>query len=793
MPWLADRFFTAGSQWIDASSGRAVRIHVAPGEDDQLEWSERCARLSNLRHPLVNTLLDYGGGPQGCCFEAYDVPSSDTVALGATHGESALRHVAAFLRASGLVISSARGPLIVRTVVAGRGAWHRPIGLTIQARRALEALEESLDQFSPAGPVVVNVSGASHAGLRTLRTLAARSARLRGFVPVSAVAVDRFPALLGVLVERHVCVLDDVDEKGRSAIAVSRLIAALAERSTRRHVVMRFQRATSPGTRAIPLEPLSVRTLVGMVYSEGDPDEQELFAAARAADGLPGVFVARLGGAYRAVNHSVFVHERAAAYHVKSPPTVRQPAVTSGRLTGGRVLGAALRAGERAATLADRGRHSAAARVLERGIRVLAGRGRNAEAARCAMQLGWLALDRGAPAVARRHFGRAVEAGGDESVELQARVGAGVALTDEHRLLEAEAALRGALAAADTVSDRPMILNAAAALARCLMWQRRLEEAAAVIAAIDYGADEEPGARVRLLGVLARVQVRGGEAVAALRTARAAQRLADDHGPHLRASIELAAAEVLATVDDPEGAEGAIARALCLAHRHHLPLVRIRAVLISPINGDPEARRRLISRLSRLQLPPLLAHRVGQASAPPAPRPLEPVAELEKLLDLSQRAEDDASAAAELCRAVAERLGATTAAIFGSDDRALAVHGRGWSTMPVAARETLVHGTGQRPDPGREPQESAEPIRYGGDVIATITCRWPPGATIDPDRTAVLLRAAALSAAPHARALLDRGVAGTPGGLGRSARRQPGRRRAAGRGRRGRHARRSRC
>ena len=77
-------------------------------------------------------------------------------------------------------------------------------------------------------------------------------------------------------------------------------------------------------------------------------------------------------------------------------------------------------------------------------------------------------------------------------------------------------------------------------------------------------------------------------------------------------------------------------------------------------------------------------------------------------------------------------------------------------------RETLATGSRTSPERLREPREAAEPIRYGGEVIAAIVCRWPAGAALDVEDTKVVLRAAALSAAAPARALLDLAVPDAP-------------------------------
>jgi DNA-binding NtrC family response regulator len=762
MQWIADRFFRTDESWVDAASGRAVRLRLLPSEGvDELAWNEECARLANLRHPLLATLLDYGPAGSGSLFEAFEQAAPVHAPASSGGAERLFRQVTQFLRANDVGMPPDRAAHAMRPVAPGRGGWRRALALTIQGRRALESIEEALDGLSPAGPVTVNVSGATHAGLRTVLALTARSARLRGFVTVCPSIAARAPHVRRHLAGRHVCILDDVDEAGRSAAAVSQLIASIATDSARRHVVVRFRRDGLGREAGIVLEPLGLRALVGMVFAQdGDPAEPELFAAARAAHGLPGAFVARLcGGTYPFAQTSMVVHETSPAY-AAGAPAPRGPAPV-----GGRTLGAALRAPARASALARRGRHAASTRVLERAIRVLDGRGRTAEAARGAILLGWLALDRGATAMARTYFERAQAAGVEAVISIEATIASGIAMTDDQRLVEAEAVLRGAGAAAETIHDSSLAAEAAAGLARTLFWQERFDEAVAV-AARHREHGQQPGTRARLLAVMARAHARLGRAPLAVRTARDAQQAATHADARVQASAERALAEAQAAAGDTEGARAAIARAVRLARAHHQPLARVRAqLLLAAI--DPSGRSaRYLARLRRLPLPPLLAHRVQQAATAPAPASLEPVAVLERLLDLSHRAADDGAAIAGICAAAAERLGASGVAVYAGDERALAVHGRGWPSMPQPARLVLAHGAPSGADPAREPQECGEPVRFGGAVIAVLVCRWPAGAVVDRDGAAMFLRAAALSVAPHARAVLDHPPAPPPSAWG---------------------------
>ena len=201
-------------------------------------------------------------------------------------------------------------------------------------------------------------------------------------------------------VERHFCVLDDESFGTREfAGALVRLAAA----SARRHIVVRFRRLR--GARgAINLDPLSVRTLMGMVFAEPGirPTEQELFDAARLSEGRPGAFVAHLmaaGGPQ--TSSSVVVHETAADYLVTPEPP--QDCDARRNRSDGR-LAVPCAQPARAAALAASGRHAAAGRLLLRASRVLAGRGRSEDAASCLVAAGRLAFDRGRTAEAGTLF-----------------------------------------------------------------------------------------------------------------------------------------------------------------------------------------------------------------------------------------------------------------------------------------------------------------------------------------------------------------------------------------------------
>ena len=820
MQWIADRFFKTPEGWLDAATGTAVRVFIsAPVKAADLAWDDQCARLANLRHPLLNPLVDYGIAATHR-FEAY--AAGGVLALPATVATRALEHAVAFVAAAGVELQEERCGLVLRATRHGHTRQHgrqhsrntdsgntghrgehsgdtgsgrrrqssrdaadgrrdsgsemraqtmtlartmgadgeelsvrtlRPVGCTLQMRRALSVVEDALDAMAPAGPAVVHVCGARGSGLRTMRVLAARSARLRGFTPVSPVAVARNPMMFRELADRHVCLMDDLDDPTRSPGGVAQLIAFLAAASARRHVVIRFSRHERGPSARVILEPMSIRALIGMVFDGGacGPSEDDLFTAARHSDGLPGVFLARLNGASAGVSSSFVVHETRALYVVEELPPLPLPAV------GGRVLGGALRAGPRAAALARHGRHAAAERVLSRGLRVLQGRERHEEGSACALQLGWLALERGDPATAVARFEMARELAGESPRSVLASVGAGTALVDADRLVEGEAVLRGALAAAETLQDTDGQTLATAALGRCLYWQKRPHDAIALVALHPDGLGGCVP-RARLLATYARCLARAGRTADAVRTARESQTLAsaaDD--PGATASSELALAETLIAAGDADGAGVPISRAIEIARRSHLPLVRVRGLLLQAAAGRDATRD--LRPVGRVHLPPLLAARVSSAlsSAPVlVQRPLEPVAQLEVLLGLSQRAEDDATGLSRICAAVVERLAAAAVAVVAPDDRLLCLEGRSWSSVSTITKEAFAGGAAIPADGRREPIEAAEPVRFGGVVVAVLGCRWTAGTAVDRIESRVMMRAAALAAAPHVRAILDR-------------------------------------
>jgi DNA-binding NtrC family response regulator len=198
-----------------------------------------------------------------------------------------------------------------------------------------------------------------------------------------------------------------------------------------------------------------------------------------------------------------------------------------------------------------------------------------------------------------------------------------------------------------------------------------------------------------------------------------------------------------------------------IARDAHLSLaaVRLHVARIEVLPGVPRA----LPRASRL--PPLLRNDLDAAVRSRdrvEPSQDERQSELEAMLLIAQDAEDDRRAVARVCEAVLERVGARTVLVMGRppESRHLAVSGKPWSGDASAAQRVLAGETRVAADPAVEPCQAAEPVRYVGELIAAIACRFASGSPVHPQRTKDVLKAAALAIAPAVRGLLDRTLPG---------------------------------
>jgi DNA-binding NtrC family response regulator/tetratricopeptide (TPR) repeat protein len=811
---IADRFLSSGATWVDLATGDLVRLRIAPAgrASEQMAWNARCARLANLRHPLIRPLVDYGMADTGRTFEAY--AAHGPVRAGGAAAEVLLTHATGFLEAQEVTMPGSLADFVLRPVAdlsfgsaqdkpfdsaQGRPMRRRLLGIVLQRRRVFDAIADALDAARPGGACAVSVAGETASGLRTLRLIAARMARLQGYVPVAPVVLSAHPWIVDDLLARHVCVIGHDVRAGKAHDAmVASLLARLGAASPRRHLVLSFgrqaagrQAAGREADRArvahIRMDPMGITAMIGMVFVDPrrGPSPADLLDAARRADGRPGQFLAQLGAYVPAAPATMAVHETAQRY-VAEPAPVPSPRKDAGR---GRTVGLLRRAVDRGEHLARTGRHESARRVLTRAVRVLSGTGAHADAARCAARLGWLALDRGRVEAAVQAFEQARNLCPDGVMSVLATLGLGVAWTDEGRLVEAEAALRTSLLAAGTLGDRALMAQAAAGLARCLYWQGRTDEAAGALRGASDGCGSS-SETARVMTILARVHLSEGAIPPAVRAARHALDLATGVGePRILASAYRVLAAAVAAAGDGESGLRHIRDGLRVAKEAHLPLagarLRLAGVDIEVVSGAPSEARRVAARLAALaaRWPRLLRFQARAIHARAEGAGLDadtrafihgsgtvaltralgattnnPVADLEAFLDLGHTASDDRTALERVCGELRDRLRAATVLVVAADPdrRILALGGRPWHGDPHVAWRALGSGLSLPADAAVEPCQAAEPLRYGGEIIGAIAARWSPGAMIDGGRAAALLRVGALAVAANVRAVLDR-------------------------------------
>ena len=220
----------------------------------------------------------------------------------------------------------------------------------------------------------MSIAGETDSGLRTFRLVAARMARLQGYVPIAPAVLRTHPWIADHLLARHVCVIGEETCGGTAQdAAIASVLTRLSAASPRRHVVLSFGRPLDRADAAhVRMDPMGITAMTGMVFVDPrrGPSPDDLFDAARRADGRPGRFLAQLGAyvAEPARTATMAVHETAQPY-----------VVGAGRRTEAAGRGARAaeppallrRAVGRGEALARTGRHASARRVLTRAVRVL--------------------------------------------------------------------------------------------------------------------------------------------------------------------------------------------------------------------------------------------------------------------------------------------------------------------------------------------------------------------------------------------------------------------------------------
>jgi DNA-binding NtrC family response regulator/tetratricopeptide (TPR) repeat protein len=597
-----------------------------------------------------------------------------------------------------------------RSVVTSAGSDLRrrlSAGVVIRPRPAVRQIVEILEACRADEPRSVTLVGPVGSGKSRALLEIAREARLRGFVPASttllcptAAGSALFdPSTLAELLEgRHALIIHRAGCGSHLESRFAELVVLLGTSRPRPRLFL-IVRSERVDRASVELTPLSVQSLVEMVSSTGltgKVPEVILRRLARQSGGHPGRFTrALLGRRRRVAWHASSASALSGLRAAERPETYTVPevgpagpenssSVRAADETGGGSVGwrppesssSVRRACERAAkgwALARVGRHAVAERLLRDALGVLARRS-DGRAGPIALRLGRLLLSRGrvkealtAFDAARRHLvgGRA------PSQAARVAIYMGLARTDAGHLSEAEAALRSARIAARQLSDGASTTLAGLALARCLLWQGRYDEALAEVKEIwaltsenglsphpivtSYAAsqereladavhestagdregvaagvpettgdaldidDQDPGVTAACL--VARIALAEGDvataghqATAALEHARAGKSLID------LAAAHTALAAVHVRVGDLDALRHHVDVGIRSARAAHAPLrvLRLRVLLVEGLRsaGRLGEANQLASRLARVRLdslPGLLRSRVQQA------------------------------------------------------------------------------------------------------------------------------------------------------------------------------------
>jgi hypothetical protein len=457
---FADRFLVEGpNEAIDLATGHRVWLRlISPAGRPALErWFARCAAIADLSHPHVVALADFGEAGRAGYFEAWGChpPPFRRWRGRDAATDLALDSAARYLTSHGMSVGGVRwGRVIDR---GGRPAvrldeepqaWagdDPPRGLAVFAaapRHGAEVhgtdlvarLSDVLDAGVAGRPRSLRFSLPRGAEEGAVVHALARCSRLRGYVPLCAAVVTGVArgtaceAWRQAVEGRHVLVLQPAGpaESRRDA---AMFFLSLGLSSDRPHVLLNLDSADTgrqPFAQALPVaaRPLRLR-------EEAVPYASDLIASTWSP-----VVLARGG----APDHRVrtFIAAAAAGRHAQAERWLRE---TEGRCARRQENGGA---GEAALLLG----------------RLMLMRGRLTEAQR--------SLDG-----ARAHFERA---------RLWPRAVAtgvfcGLLATDGGRFVEAESALRAAALAAAELRDESTQAFATLALARCLLWQERPDEA----------------------------------------------------------------------------------------------------------------------------------------------------------------------------------------------------------------------------------------------------------------------------------------------------------------------------
>jgi DNA-binding NtrC family response regulator/tetratricopeptide (TPR) repeat protein len=811
---FADRFLVSRDRRaIDLASGEEVALirSAAGGPSDERRWATRCDWLFGVRHRALAELADYGPAGETERFEAWQC---GPVWRGARdEGRRALDLAGEFLRACNktggeaaeAAIRTRNGrPIVLPSQDAGYPIVSVPadvaieaLGITITTRAAVSAITEVLEDAIGVRARVLCLSGRSGAGLTTAVSLLARAARLRGYIPAALSVLDEDARSL--LANRSLLVLASSDQP---ALGWRTFLEWMLE-SPKSHLILFTGQSDVPKIRSLQLSPLTPAALAAAITPEpSGPLQRHIESAARRADGLPGRFTTLLWGPRSVHRAGVSTLSRAAeqpaAYGNERTVPARLNQLPHDWPAPGQ-LNALKRKLTAAITLVEGGRHAPGERTLRAVAAALARRHAWHDAASGALSLARSLLRRGRPRDAQDALADAKEFCRRAALDghlLDVAILSGTAWTDVGRLEEAENVLISALAAARSADEPGRTSSGRLALARCLFWRGRYDDARRTL------IEERAGdLTIQRDIALSRIAVGTRELDLAIATAVGALDWAERSGNRsLVADAACACAFAHLAVGDGAALRTDVATAVRAARAARDPLCALKARLLFAEHerraGRPAIANALVERLRKFPsgtLPATVAIRSAvlaelMAGAPAAEVIRRHVAatgfgalalfapeagrssslgaaadDLVEILRACQMGDDDRRALQAVSALIRRQTRATAAGFFGRDRtdlRPVAVIG-GRLDPEFAARVAAV-GQVIAPRPGGDVIESGAPIRSGGEIIGALVVRWTVDAACDAARASLLLSTAAAAAAPSLAGAMARQSDGSP-------------------------------
>ena len=798
MELVADRFvMQRDGGAIDLATGLRVFLRVAAADPaGDVRWSARCDAVARMTHAALAPLVDYGALGKAERFEAWQCGPPWSGADAAARAARA--DAAEFLGHTGLVaidgaLVRVRGgaPVIVPAIVdvpdpTGESPEAAAIPLARRGFAAIDgaplgALAEMFRAIDGPRLHAAAIWGPPGSGRRALIGRLARVARLHGFVPVAAPLVNTDARALWR--GRSLFVIDIDGGPGWPAV----LDVAIA--SPLPHAVIIASDREVAGIHGVALRPLTPEQLLDAIRPRRMASAIERGArhAAERAAGWPGRFVRLLLGADGRTHDEGAPAPRSAFSRVAEQATVyggderaALPASTEPRAVWaapGDLASLRRRVVDAERQLAA-GRHAAAIRLLRQASAAFARRDCWVDAASASLQL--------ARTLLRRGHARDAESAIDEARQYAARtaqpvwlvrtaIAAGHMWIDRARLDEAESILAPAVAASIAADDSEAAAHAGLAMARCLFWRGRYDEAFAAADRVDAVAHDVAihRQRRRALIVIAR-----GDTAPSLQIVTDLLTFVDRVDAHLQCAILTTAALAHLAAGDAHAAAAHGEQAMQAAVRAHEPLRGVQARIVL---AEAERRRGAVAsasahlqRLARLarSLPPLLQAQLKPAErakalpplalllppAEPAPQPGLPiVGQVIAIVRACQTAEDELVVLRDVCARVRQQLSAAaTAFVIGPADRLSPLVSDGARAEIDLAARALDAGIVLAPQRLDDRVVAAAPIQYGGASIGALTARWTLGSTAEQSHAAAVLATTAVAAAPILSAALAR-------------------------------------